>query len=483
MLIVLLVTSTFTSCNKDSQEDTIKNVSSSSSTLISSFSIGKNKDERYNLDSVYFSIDQDRGLIYNADSLPVNTDVTRLTVNVSFPTLVDKAEFHVTGGKVMKDTIVNYTSSTNDSIDFTGHVDLVVTAADKKTTRIYNVKVNVHRIEPDTLFWDTNLRRELPHEAGVVTAEKVVQQGSVYLALVQQGERYTISSAPSLGQDTWKKIAESFPFNPQVKSFTSTRDAVYLLDASGELYRSLDMGATWTDCGVAWYSITGGYAGRLLGVVAHDGTFNHDEYPRPSGFILQEVEPDFPVAGSSPLVMTSNEWVTAPQSLMVGGYTKTGELTNASWGYDGSSWGNLSNSATTSGNLPAVAEPVVVPYYTVRLDTVSLKVTKRVAWLLMGGRLADGSLNKVTYVSYNQGISWTAGANTMQLPSCITSCYGAQAFVVTESRTKAKSFISKPVTTWDCPYIYLVGGVNASGETDCSIWKGVINRLSFKPIY
>jgi hypothetical protein len=37
-------------------------------------------------------------------------------------------------------------------------------------------------------------------------------------------------------------------------------------------------------------------------------------------------------------------------------------------------------------------------------------------------------------------------------------------------------------TTWDCPYIYLFGGENASGGLMKYIWKGAINRLTFKPL-
>ena len=39
-----------------------------------------------------------------------------------------------------------------------------------------------------------------------------------------------------------------------------------------------------------------------------------------------------------------------------------------------------------------------------------------------------------------------------------------------------------PVTTWECPYIYLYGGDNASGSLNPQVWRGVINRLTFKPL-
>ena len=36
--------------------------------------------------------------------------------------------------------------------------------------------------------------------------------------------------------------------------------------------------------------------------------------------------------------------------------------------------------------------------------------------------------------------------------------------------------------TWECPYIYLFGGFDAEGTLVDAIWKGALNRLTFKPI-
>ena len=36
--------------------------------------------------------------------------------------------------------------------------------------------------------------------------------------------------------------------------------------------------------------------------------------------------------------------------------------------------------------------------------------------------------------------------------------------------------------SWQCPYIYLFGGVAQNGYLLNNIWRGVINRLTFTPI-
>lgn len=459
------------------------------STLISAFSLGSNDKVLYHLDSVFFAIDQDRCLIYNVDSLPVGTDVTKLTVSATFPSSVRAAQFHVTGGKVMRDTTFSYSSTTADSIDFTGHVQLAVTSLDGNHTRTYTIKVNVHNVEPDSLNWEQRSRRDIPNVNTTLQASKAVQQGDTYYILAQDGNGYELNSATHPGQGQWENTAVDFGFTPQVGSFTATSNAFYVLDQDGALYRSTGGATGWTACGVKWHSILGGYGARVLGIVADGDTYKHDEYPRPAGFSPAAVPASFPVSDASPLTMASNEWTASQQAMMLGGRTASGKLTRAVWGYDGQQWGEITDPKLNL-TLPAVADAVIVPYYTYSVDTATFKTTQRIVWLMMGG-MTDEGLNTTTYISYNQGISWSQAGKSMQLPSYITPFWQAQAFVVNETlsakaprrKPYTPSGQTTPVTEWQCPYIYLVGGRAASGAALGSIWRGVVNRLQFKPIY
>ena len=69
----------------------------------------------------------------------------------------------------------------------------------------------------------------------------------------------------------------------------------------------------------------------------------------------------------------------------------------------------------------------------------------------------------------------------MQLPDYVPAFYGAQAVVV-ESTLHANSRVSRPIEQWQCPYIYLFGGLNANAATYNTMWRGVISRLTDKPI-
>lgn len=479
-----------TSCNDDDDDNsstTTYIAASASSTEVSAFTLGNNDSVLTHLDSVNFTIDQKQCLIYNADSLPQGTDVTHLTATITFPNTVSKAQLHVTGGKVMADTTWDYTSTTTDSIDFTGRVELQVTSANKQVTRTYLIKVNVHKMSPDSLAWNQADRRDLPGINGRLLASKTARTGTGYVTLVHDASRYVLSRTATLGAPSWTQWVVTFPFTPQVESFTATSAALYVLDEQGNLYTSTDDGATWTAAGVQWASLIGSYNdAEVLGVTLSGSAATADVYPRPEGYVPQVLPDSFPVTGTSQLVPGGNEWTLRPQYLLVGGRKADGRLTSATWGFDGERWGQVSN--TTSTLLYGLEQPVVVPYYSFVTNGTSHRYYQQITWLLLGGKKADGSLNRTTFVSYDQGITWSTTTILMHQPDYMPSFYGAQAFVeqdvlTAKARRRAASTVTQPITEWQCPYIYLMGGRGESTDALTSIWKGVINRLTFKPLY
>lgn len=40
-----------------------------------------------------------------------------------------------------------------------------------------------------------------------------------------------------------------------------------------------------------------------------------------------------------------------------------------------------------------------------------------------------------------------------------------------------------PITEWETPYIYIVGGFDNNGAFVNEVWRGAVNRLIFKPLY
>lgn len=478
---MLSLLSLLASCNDKNDDNEVYSYSTSTeTTLVKAFGLQADNNVLASLDSVHFTVDYDNGLIYNADSLPVGTDISELKVTVEFQNTVNSAIFIISGATVQADTTINYTTSMTKSIDFTGKTILKVTSADQTRVKDYEVKVLVHKHNPDSLVWNESWRRDLPGYRHSAIGHKAVQQGDVYRIMVYNGVECNIWTAQSIDQATWEKQTVMLPFVPQVPSLTATDDALYVLADDGTLYTSAD-GLSWTSCGVNWYSLLGSYEGRVLGIISNDGTYYHDEYPRGEGFTANVVEEGFPVSHSSGMIETENDWTTSQQAMMVGGIDSEGKVIADVWGYDGSRWGKINNAH--SANLPALSDATLFPYYTYKALSGVRRYSKQQTWYVMGGRLADGKLNDKIYLSDTQGITWTKGDSTIAQPSYMPKFYGAQAFVNDETLTAGPRRVQAAVTTWDCPFIYLFGGYNDQGNLLPYVWRGVYNRMTNYPVY
>ena len=110
---------------------------SKQNTMVCAFSLQKDTSVLSNLDSIFFTIDLDRSLIYNADSLPKGTNVSAIAVKATF---MDPANVYVDyedGNGAVK--TFSYLATSQSPIDFRnseqGKVKMRVIAADGKTTQ------------------------------------------------------------------------------------------------------------------------------------------------------------------------------------------------------------------------------------------------------------------------------------------------------------------------------------------------------------
>jgi len=489
LVMAVMVTSlpALVSCNKDSDDDSYTYSTSKQTTLITSFSLQDDAEVLADLDSVHFTIDYENGLIYNADSLPVGTDISAIKVTVNFLNTVSSAIFSITGATQQADTTLEYTSSMSKSLDFTGKTVLTVTSYDKTQVKDYDIKILVHKVNPDSLVWASSWRRDLPGYNSGAAGHKVVKQGDIYRAMAYDGTSCNMLSATTPNQGTWESQTVSLPFVPQVQTLTATDDALYVLATDGTLYTSPDGVTSWTSCGVVWSNLLGAYEGRVLGIISSvDGNYYHDEYPHVDGFTTSAVASDFPISHSSVLIETENQWATSQQAMLVGGVDRDGNVLSNVWGYDGNNWGKISNSH--SQNLPALSDPTLFTYYTYKKLSGVRRYARQQAWFVMGGKLADGTLNSSIYVSNTQGITWTEGDSTLAQPSHMPAFYGAQAFVNEETLSaNGGSYLPRRVqslvTSWQCPYIYLFGGYNDQNALLPYVWRGVYLRMTNYPVY
>ncbi len=488
----------FWGCNSSS--DSTYETVMPSSVMVTAFSLAENDSVLENLDSIYFSIDLVNAKIFNADSLPYGTNVSRLIVNIT-TSGVGAANLKFKSSETT-DSVVDYLTNSTDSIDFSyGPATLSLTAYDGVTTRDYEIKVNVHQVKPDSLVWSQVAKTKLPTTFSAVGAQKTTQMAGTLYCLTKSSSNYCLASTDDPGANSWTTKSVSFGFTPNVESFNATNDALYILSSDGTLYKSSDEGQSWSSCGVEWNNIYGGYQDRLLGNKKSGSTYTFETYPASQSVELSE---DFPVSGTSEPLSFDVEWAVNPQIIIAGGCKADGSYSGDTWGYDGETWVNLTVKPFPVG-LKGIA---VFPYFTYVTDTTNWAVTEYTTLYAIGGQTAQGTVNGSVYVSKDYGMTWNEADVLLQLPDYIPAMYSSQAFVYKSTLTSnsrstsdwismpsrdipgylqmpvatSKSRVSTPITEWECPYVYLFGGVSASGVTYNTVWRGVINRLTFKPI-
>lgn len=462
-------------CNTTSSDDDSYNdaTDGGTSTVITAFSLKPNSKVLPNLDSVFFSIDLQRARIFNADSLPSGTDVRRLVVSISAPANAKSVEIIMPSLHDGKDTIIDYTNHPGDSINFShGSVGLRVYAGDSDTQRYYTVKVNVHKMNPDSLQWSAETMH-LPGSPSSPRSHGAVRFGGQYYSLTQKadGTMAMAVTATPLNPASWSAVVSTQPMPSDADPTTlrATTDAMYIL-AGGTLWRTED-GGNWSavDIPTAWTWLYGAYGEDIIGVC------NGQWLAYPSGS-TGEIPSDMPVTATSPLWSYTADWFITPQALMVGGIDASGRKTGAAWGFDGNGWMQLNGQR----QLPQAQGYTLFPYFAFLTDPDTYYMTdKQSAWIALGGIKADGSAQNGVYMSLDNGVNWRLAPEAMQLPE--EMIVGANACAMLYDRAVSARAVA-PITQWDTPYVIITAGRSTTGVQFNRMWAGVINRLSFKPL-
>lgn len=501
LILSLIMAVAGVSCNTDSY---YYSESETTSAAVKSFSLQKDDSVLSNLDSVFFSIDLVTGRIFNADSLPKGTDISKLRVSISTPS-ISKCDLTYRILGTDRDTTVSYLASPNDSVNFAaGDVKLTIVSSDGLTSRDYMIRVNVHESVPDTLYWDKMAMRRLPSGLSAPTKQKTVMFKDKALCLTADAAGSAwISQSSRLLADEWTGKAVTLPAGADVNTLTASDDALYILGSDGMLYKSSSAdNPSWQSTGAKMTHIYGAYGTRLLGNLKDaSGNYNFVTYPATD---VQPVPAACPVSGTSAMLDYDSKWSLSPIVMFLGGRLASGKCSESMWGYDGTEWACL----TTRG-VPAGEGIAVCRYPTFRLNKNSWTVERRDAILAIGGRAEDNLVDNLVYVSYDEGITWSAAADYLKLPEYIADRSDAQLLVESVDYTidaegnavwkkypslnlppwakpvtpAMLSRVSQPVTEWQCPYIYMFGGVDNDGVLYDQLWRGVINRLTFKPLY
>lgn len=484
-----------TACNKDDDVTSgTDNYVASESVAVTAFSLSADLRVMKNLDSVYFSIDLEHGVIFNADSLPKGTPVTKLIPKITYPSSVKTASITMSGGENRTGT-VNYLANPTDTIDFTGDVTLTLGTANNAVTKTYTLKVNVHKEDPDTLYWDRLALSSLPSRLINPAAQKTVNylDGGALCMVEESDGSYTVAVAEDIFKAQWTKEAVTLGFTPEIRTLRSDASGtLYILSTTGELYTSTDT-TTWTQAASGWNEVIGMYGQTLLGIAGTAGAQTMVSYP--SGNIAEMALPqDFPQYGFSEPIEFTNRWTPYPTIVIVGGYPYPSDGNSAVWGFDGTTWTNLAEKS-----LPALEGLAVVDYYSYLSSDSNSLLREFEVYLAFGGRLSDGTTNRTVYVSYDHGINWFEAQNYLQLPPEIATGYQLDALAIgtpmqsnlsdrwrlvkKDGRSRLPFQVDGDVIKWECPYIFLFGGLDQKNVLNSEIRSGVLQRLTFVPLF
>ena len=226
---LLMAAFMITSCLNDDDNE----VTPSSEASITAFSIKDNIETKYTATvngkdttltaivegSDYpFIIDQIERRIYNADSLPVGTNVSKVVVEITAdtPYILIVAD---------KDSL--WTSS--DSLNFESPVKFKVLAQSMEYGAVYTAEINVHKQEPDSLVW-SNLSSDFNGSA--IQAQKAVYfNDKIYVFAVRQGEEQVAVTTTSITDGhSWSSL-QPLPFGEKADYSTAMAwgDHLYII--------------------------------------------------------------------------------------------------------------------------------------------------------------------------------------------------------------------------------------------------------------
>ena len=380
-----------------------------------------------------FIIDQVKGQIYNADSLPVGTDVSRVVVNIQ----TEGYYIFIEAGE--KDTIwIN-----EDSLDFTQPVQFKVLSEMNTFGQIYTAKINVHQQNPDTMSWTRftgNLSTEIENQKAVYLNGNII--------VFSENETQTTVTSTQDGKEWTPLQAINLSIKADYNSAMVWNEKIYIL-ADNALYAS-ENGINWTkvETDQSFSTLTASSKNKLT------GTDTDNYYIESSDAINWErhdsMPTDFP---NAPFTFTSYALSTnasMERIVLMGNNPVEADTTNVVWGQidNEHEWAAM----TYENNkklCPKFENPTMIHYN-----------NKLYAF---GGPATDGislAAFEQFYSSKDNGISWEPVTKVLTFPKEFKTIY-----------EQAEGNYSCIVDNDN--FIWIIW--SKTGE----VWRGRINKLGF----
>jgi hypothetical protein len=177
-----------------------------------------------------FIIDHNEGLIYNADSLPIHTDISKVLVNITADT------YYI---YIVADTDSLWEST--DTLNFNKPIQFKVMAENGIFGRTYRAEILVHKQDPDSLTW----KQITTNFASNVKAQKAIYMNDHIYVFIEQDTQISVTSSSTKDGKIWTEpTAIDIPHKAEYTSVMTWENAFYIL-AENQLYTSTN-GLNWT---------------------------------------------------------------------------------------------------------------------------------------------------------------------------------------------------------------------------------------------
>ena len=383
-----------------------------------------------------FTINQVTGEVYNNDSLPFATNISKVVT-----------QFSVNGvASIYVDSLDSYEHfSSTDSLDFTSPRKVRIYSEDAEFYKDYTIKINVHQVDPELMVWN-----KYPAVEGLVPVRVVEANGAMFLFGKDSNGAVAVASTALEGVPAWETaLVSGLPADADISTIQLFNGALYAV-AGGNVYTSAD-GAVWTlsasDTGAVAIVGASEEDGKLWIAGSQGVLWSEDA----ATFTVNEALPEgFPLYGVSLASYPLNHNKKIVRYMLVG-YTaedKSGEPAVWSKLSTEAKWTNYKNEENKFV-CPALEGRSVVRY-----DNYLYAVGG--AGTVNGREVAP--FNSF-YISKDNGIAWKVSTGFYQrLPEELVGNDTPFAVAVDSNN-----------------FIWII-----NSGTEGGAWKGIINRLGFE---
>ena len=469
--------------------------------IVTSFSLEDNTNVCSGLSKYSFTIDNyglsddsihalypNDGIIFNPDSLPrgVIADSVKISVSFSKPDSVYLELFGLDG------ELGQYAQFSSDSAFYFGsypdaRMTIVARGGNRKT---YHIKVNVHKVEGDTIVWH-DYTDEMWADMNITDQRTDTIGQTLYWFVEENGQSYKVSTS-KLSENSpteWQAMADVSVAEGELldlKTLYNWHNQLYAIGKiNGRLMTSAD-GFHWevANSGQTFVTILGNQyktkdvygnwnQDSLNVIVKVDDAYRFAVSADASNWhVAQQIPDNFPVTGFTRPIWTearSNYGNLTSRLYITGGLTVSGQFVSSTWSCDG--WNDDVHGPNwvefLQDEMPGMTGTSVLEY---TIDSDKPKTF----WLLHPGFTATGDVptnrlyNKyytTLFYSEDSGVSWHrlsryytqyADNTSIGKVACNSAFYDPQSF-----------------------RMYFFGGRRADGTFKTSVWGGCLNSLTF----